>query len=69
MAGLVGVAALDRRWGRYLNALAGLVLLSASFNLRPIYPATFWNDLLTGLLLLAFAILGGVRASRVPRYQ
>jgi hypothetical protein len=60
-ASLVGLTALDRTWGRYANAVFGLILLTASFNLRPVAPATLWNHAVCGLLMVGLAILTALR--------
>jgi hypothetical protein len=64
VASLVGLTALDRTWGRYVNALFGLILLTASFNLRPVAAATLWNHALCGFSMLAMAIMAAARPVR-----
>jgi hypothetical protein len=66
VAGLVGLAAFHRRWGRYLNAVSAMVLLTATFNLRPVSAATLWNHLAGGILLLALTIIAGLRDPPSP---
>jgi hypothetical protein len=61
LAGLLGLIGLGLRWVRYVDGMVGLVLVSASFNLRPGHPATLWNHSLCGLAVIAFALFEGVR--------
>jgi hypothetical protein len=61
VAGVLGLIGLDLRWVRYLDGMVGLVLVSASFNLRPGHPATLLNHSLCGLGLIALALFEGIR--------
>jgi hypothetical protein len=65
VASLLGLTALERPWGPYVNAVFGLILLTASFNLRPVAPATLWNHALCGFAMVVLAIVAAARPLRI----